>query len=44
LGLDPVVSVWRLQSVMRHAQIKTRERYVSLRDQPLAANELRALG
>lgn len=44
MGLDPAVSVWRLQSIMGHADIKTTERYVSLRDQALAPTELRALG
>ncbi len=28
MGLDPAVSVWRLQSIMGHADIKTTERYV----------------
>lgn len=44
MGLSSDWSVWRLQEVMGHADIKTTERYVSLRDQKLAPTELRALG
>lgn len=44
MGLSSDWSVWRLQEVMGHADIKTTERYVSLRDQQLAPTELRALG
>jgi integrase len=35
---------WRLQAIMGHQDIKTTLRYVSLADQELTKNELRALG
>jgi integrase len=38
------ISAWRLQEIMGHADIKTTQRYVSLKDQALTSAELRALG
>lgn len=44
MGLDPSVSVWRLQEIMGHASVTTTQRYVALRNVDLTAPELAALG
>jgi integrase len=38
------ISAWRLQEVMGHADIKTTQRYVSLKGQALTDDERRAIG
>lgn len=44
MGLDPNVSVWRLQELMGHANVATTQRYVALRERALAPAEVAALG
>jgi integrase len=44
MGLDPTVSVWRLQEIMGHASVTTTQRYVALRGRDLSSAEVSALG